>query len=324
MTDRKQATRDWLNTVLGRSGTDCIPLAGDASFRRYFRIPCDGRTYVLMDSPPQKEDVENFVRVTDQLEQAGVRVPCIHYADIEQGFLLLDDFGEPMYFNFPDKCDVDKTYRKAIDVLVSIQNTDPQPLPRFDRELLIEEMNLFADWYCVRHLGCKLSRRQVKIFNSSFERLADNALTQPQVFVHRDYHSKNLFVLEQENTIGTIDYQDAVLGPLSYDPVSLLKDCYVRWPGSKITQWKNYYLEQYRKTACAADFSNRRFDRWFDLMGVQRHLKASGIFARLLHRDGKAGYIASIPRTIAYITECLGNYPEFSELKALISRMTPS
>ena len=310
--------RDWSDAALAPAVCRYSPLAGDASFRRYFRIECDDkRNFVLMDAPPDKEDPMSFSEITARLLGCGVRAPRIHHADLARGFLLIDDFGDELYLKqlssdcvSPDN--VEALYRAAIDTLIKIQQADSQGLPAFDRDTMMEEMHLFTDWLLDKHLDMRPDVQTQEVYENAFHTLVENALAQPQTFVHRDYHSRNLMVLKDGGSPGVLDYQDAVVGPISYDLVSLLKDCYIKWPQENITHWRDYFLECHR--GGGDDFDDDDFERWFDLMGMQRHFKASGIFARLYHRDDKRDYLADIPRTLGYIAECASRYREFIEL----------
>ena len=365
MDERHALLRGWLQQTLG-GGFTMAALTGDASFRRYFRVALQDRSLMAADVPPDKEDIRDFTRVTQKLEDAGVRAPHIHAADHANGWLLLDDFGDTTGLKAlsPDNAtgnalgnatdngpgsapanatvNADVFYRRAINELVKVQQADSRGLPDYTHSLLVQEMCLFTDWYCDTHLQCGLTESQHAAFGREFEQLAQAARAQPQVFVHRDYHSRNLMVLDAgvgaganagastsananagagadaNITLGVLDYQDAVVGPVTYDLVSLLKDCYIVWPEARRRDWMRYYLERRPANADADTFT-----RWFDWMGIQRHLKAIGIFARLHHRDGKSGYLNDIPRILAYITESLERYPELNGLHRLMSQLPP-
>ncbi len=315
----------WSDRVLAPANCRYSPLSGDASFRRYFRVECgEGRRYVLMDSPPEKEDPAPFVEVTRRFLENDVRAPRIYHADLARGFLLMEDFGDQLYLNRLERSDrdhvADVLYRAAIDTLIKIQRTDYNGLPAFDADAMMEEMHLFTDWLLGKHLDAPPDAQTRRIYESAFERLVENALAQPQTFVHRDYHSRNLVVIEEGEAPGVLDYQDAVVGPISYDLVSLLRDCYVAWPREDVAHWRRYFLERHR-TCTGAEFDDDAFERWFDLTGMQRHFKASGIFARLRHRDGKHGYLADVPRTLGYVVACAARYPEFAELGDELSKV---
>lgn len=318
MPRREAELKNWLETGCGLSAFDLVPASGDASFRRYFRVRLpDGSTLIAMDAPPDKEDCAPFVDVTGRLERAGVHVPHIHAQNLEQGFLLLEDLGDRLYLGELNAETADPLYGDAIDSLLRIQHSDGRGLPPYDRDLLWREMTLFPEWLLERHLGLVLSPAERAMLEQTFERLVESALEQSCVPVHRDYHSRNLLVCEAHSP-GVIDYQDAVLGPLTYDLVSLLRDCYIRWPASRVEAWLNGYVERALDGGLLAAGDRARVRRWFDLMGAQRHLKAAGIFARLWHRDGKSGYLADVPRTLGYIVEAAESNPELQSLAALI------
>lgn len=327
MDARFQAITEWLRSTLPASPWRITPASADASFRRYFRVRADGHSYILMDAPPDKEDCRPFVEIGRALAAMGLNVPLIDHSDLEQGFLLLSDLGEQSYLTALNEASADRLYQDAIDSLLQMQCAGqrcPTRLPSYGRNLLLNEMALFRNWLLDKQLALALSGGEASELEALFQLLADNALTQPQVWVHRDYHSRNLMVCHQTNP-GILDFQDAVVGALSYDLVSLLRDCYIEWPESRQQQWIGYYLE----AACRAGLLSARdsvqFQRWFDLMGVQRHLKAAGIFARLYHRDGKPGYLKDIPRTLGYIVKLAGRYPPLEGLAALIvQRVLPA
>ncbi|MDZ7829315.1 MAG: phosphotransferase [Halofilum sp. (in: g-proteobacteria)] len=296
-----------------------MPASSDASFRRYFRVATPDGPVILMDAPPEFEDSHPFVDIDQRLRDAGVNVPRILAADLEQGFLLLSDLGDDIYLGQLDADNADALYGDALTALVAMQaHGDCRGLPPYDAALLHREMALFPDWLLERHLGLDL-RDARPALSATFERLAASALEQPRVFVHRDYHSRNLMHTARDNP-GILDFQDAVAGPVTYDLVSLLRDCYVAWPDERVDDW----IEHYLRLAGDAGIDTgdaARFRRWFDLMGVQRHLKASGIFARLYHRDGKAGYLPDIPRTWGYIRARFGQYEELEPLAELADRL---
>jgi len=321
MPQRQAQLQHWLREHCGFSEFSFEPASGDASFRRYFRIGLPGgRTLVAMDAPPDKEDCAPFVAVTGRLARAGVHVPEILEQDLQQGFLLLEDLGDQLYLGRLDEESADSLYADAIQAMLQFQRQgDVQGLPPYDQELLAREMALFPDWLVQKHLGLALSQAEQSMLSRTFEHLINNALDQPRVLVHRDYHSRNLLLCEPDNP-GIIDYQDAVHGPLTYDLVSLLRDCYIRWPSAQVDAWVEGYARQAVNAGLLQRSQVGMVSEWFDLMGVQRHLKAAGIFARLNHRDGKPGYLADIPRTLGYIVEVARRRPAVAELAAFIER----
>jgi hypothetical protein len=317
---RIQALQQWLQDDLGFTDYGLEPASSDASFRRYFRIHRDGRSYIAMDAPPPQEDCGPFIQVTRLLFDLGLHVPELLEADPERGFLLLGDLGVRAYLQALNEETVDRLYGDALAALVVMQACGPNDgrVPAYDRPMLLREMALFPDWLLGAHLGLAPDEERTASLETVFALLADNALQQPQVFVHRDYHSRNLMVTASNNP-GILDYQDAVVGPVTYDLVSLLRDCYIRWPRARVEDWALGYRELARQSGILReDVSETLFLRWFDRMGVQRHLKAAGIFARLHHRDGKPGYLADIPRTLGYIVEVAQQDPVLGSLGDLI------
>lgn len=319
MLNRLQTLHIWLRQVFDTSAYKLLPASEDASFRRYYRLTVGSKNYIVMDAPPQHEDCALFVAVTSRLKKSGINVPELYAENSAQGFLLLTDFGTRLYLDKLNAATAPALYRDAIKTLVRLQAfSDVSGLTDYNASLLRQEMCLFKEWLLGRHLKITLNSQQAKAFERLCDLLVANALEQPQVFVHRDFHSRNL-MFTRENNPGVIDYQDAVLGPLSYDLVSLLKDCYIKWPGTEISKWTKDYLHERALTNTGINIDEKRFKRWFDLMGVQRHLKASGIFARLARRDNKHGFLKDIPRTLSYITELEPVYPELETLIQLLN-----
>ena len=320
MSDRLQCIRVWLTERLGREDFGLAPASADASFRRYFRVTAPGESWIVMDAPPEHEDCRPFVHVAGLLQSAGVRVPQVRHADLELGLLLLDDLGNLPYLPRLLAGDADVLYEDALQTLVRMQrHAAADGLPAYDEAMLLREMELFPDWLLARHLGADADAAERAVLERSFAFLTEQAAAQAEVFVHRDYHSRNLMVLAERNP-GVIDFQDAVRGPLSYDLVSLLRDAYVRWPEQRVQAW----LARYHAIALDAGLpvpgSLGMLRRDFDLMGVQRHLKVAGIFARLYHRDGKPGYLADIPLVLDYLLDIAARYPELEALVALCER----
>ena len=328
---RLEQLERWLAGLFGARDFAITTASADASFRRYFRITRAGQTWIAMDAPPDKEDLEPYIRVANMLVEAGVNAPRVTERDLQQGFLLNSDLGSRTYLAELDSGgDADRLYDDAMLALVQIQTSAAEPartLPEYSDALLRREMALFPEWFCGRHLQVALSPEDAGALQSVCDVLAAEALGQPRVFVHRDYHSRNLMVGGGRfgPNPGILDFQDAVFGPVTYDLVSLLRDCYVAWPIERIHGW----VSRFRQIARAAGVDTGRdealFLRWFDLMGVQRHLKAIGIFARLWHRDGKSGYLKDIPRTLNYVRVVCGSYPELRFLQQLIdTRLLPA
>jgi N-acetylmuramate 1-kinase len=311
---RLERLRAWLESDLALRGVGLAPASADASFRRYFRVTLPDGTRVAMDAPPGKEDLGPYLRVAAMLADTGVHAPEVLARNEAEGFLLLTDLGSTTYLEaLADPAGVDRLYGDAIAALVRIQARGR-----------VHCAYLFPEWLLARHLGIELDGPVAALLAEAADRLVENALAQPQVFVHRDYHSRNLMVCEGANP-GILDFQDAVHGPVTYDLVSLLRDCYVAWPAERVLGW----VREYRSAAAAAGLDVGRdeagFLRWFDLMGVQRHLKAAGIFARLWHRDGKPGYLADVPRTLGYVAEACARHDELGDLGALVrERVLPA
>ncbi len=316
MGERSTELRTWLAKVLAAAPFEIEPASVDASFRRYFRVTTQDHSLIVMDAPPDKEDSGPFMDVARRLSAAGLNVPQVVDADPDRGFLLLTDLGNNLYLQaLAGDRQTRSLYQDAMRALVLMQSdVEANGLPAYDRELLMTEMGLFRDWLLGRHLGLSWHSEALQ---ATFDFLAEAALCQPTVFVHRDYHSRNLMVCAGNNP-GILDFQDAVCGPVSYDLVSLLKDCYVKWPAATVDEHVQYYLAAAAAAGIDTGKGDEDFLRYFDLMGVQRHLKASGIFARLCHRDGKQGYLADVPRTLSYITDCAGAFPELRYLDGLI------
>ncbi len=317
---RLEQLNHWLSQELGLPRYAIAPASSDASFRRYFRVSFDGESRIVMDAPPDKEDSRPFVRIARALHGIGLNVPQILAEDLAQGFLLLTDLGSEQYLPALTEASVGRLYGDAMSALLTLQACGPQAdeLPPYDEALLLREMELFRQWYLGRHLSLQLSDSEQRMLDETFLRLAQSALAQPRVAVHRDYHSRNLMVAPHNP--GILDFQDAVHGPVTYDLVSLLRDCYVAWPRAQVEAWVLGYQELAIDSGILRLRDEERFLRWFDWMGVQRHLKATGIFARLNHRDGKPGYLKDIPRTLGYVREVAGRYPELAGLGEIVEK----
>lgn len=312
MDTRLQLLTTWVRQFSGFEQCEAEPVSGDASFRRYFRVwqhvdqtvASDGpKPFIVMDAPPEHEDCEPFVTIARHWHRQGIAVPEIVQADLNQGFLLLEDFGDQLMLGQLNNESADRLYRNALEELTLIARQDSpedHPLPPYDATLLEREMALFPDWLLEQHLGMVLENSERALLETTFSILRESALAQPEVTVHRDYHSRNLLIRPGQARPGVIDFQDAVTGPVTYDAVSLLKDCYIQWPEERLCDW----LEVFRQSSLDAGLhraDRETFRQWFELMGMQRHLKAAGIFARLSIRDGKHGYLHDIPRTVQYL-----------------------
>lgn len=308
MDKRLQMLTTWVSQFSGFENAEARPVSGDASFRRYFRVyrtDANGSEtpFIVMDSPLDLEDCRPFVQIGRHWLKAGITVPHINEADPALGFLLMEDFGDKLMLGQLDPDTANELYQSALHELLLIQQVpaDPAyPLPTYDAALLNREMALFRVWLLEGYLELKLDNIEKSMLDTTFALLRDSALAQPEVLVHRDYHSRNLLVRDQDKRPGVIDFQDAVSGPVTYDAVSLLKDCYIQWPEERISEW----LELFRTETLRAGLHRAdqdTFRQWFELMGMQRHLKAAGIFARLAIRDGKSRYLGDIPRTVGYL-----------------------
>jgi aminoglycoside/choline kinase family phosphotransferase len=313
--------RQWVTEDLGFAGSHIEPASADASFRRYFRLSRGGDSYIVMDAPPEKEAVAPFIGVARSLLGIGLNVPVILARDPERGLLLLSDLGKRQYLSdLLAGREVERLYVDALDALVRLQTRGDEAahaLPPYDRAALIREMELFPEWFLGRHLRFQPTSAERVMLDRLFETLAQSALTQPAVFVHRDYHSRNLLVTDEANP-GILDFQDAVRGAATYDVVSLLKDCYIAWPRERVIGWLLKFREKLRRAGLELGVDDKELIRQFDLMGLQRHIKVLGIFARLFYRDGKAGYLEDLPRVLAYTREAAALYPETAEFARYI------
>jgi aminoglycoside/choline kinase family phosphotransferase len=316
--DRAEQLQRWLKATL-RSEFTIAPASDDASFRRYFRVRQGGSlpSLIAMDAPPDKESCEPFVRVAKLFAEAGVHVPAVHAQDLAQGFLLLSDLGDTPYLNALDARSAGALYDHALGALVRIQLASrPGALPDYGRELLERELRLFPDWYVSRQVRRELNSAQAESLEAVFAAILANNLAQPRVFVHRDYHSRNLMVCEP--CPGILDFQDAVYGPITYDLVSLLRDAYIAWEEERVIDWAVRYWEKARRAhlPVAGDFAD--FYRDFEWMGAQRQLKVLGIFARLSLRDGKNGYLKDQPLVMSYLRRTCDRYRDLAPLARLL------
>lgn len=299
------------------------PASSDASFRRYFRVDSPTGSYVVMDAPPDKEKVEPFIRIAGIFGQSGVSVPGVLAKNIEKGFLLLSDLGVITYLNELNDETANRLYLDAINALISIQSiSQPDVLPEYDRVVLLRELNLFPEWYIGKHLNVQVSGKQSAELEKVFNLILANNLSQPQVYVHRDYHSRNLMYLGKDgNNPGILDFQDALFGPVTYDLVSLLKDAYIEWDEEKVLDWVIRYWEKAKRIGLPVNPDIDLFYRDFEFMGVQRHLKVLGIFARLYHRDGKETYLNDIPLVLKYVEKTARRYSELAPLARLLDEI---
>ena len=315
---------NWLAglTALSLKLDSIRPASNDASFRRYFRLDtADGASLIAVDAPPERENVPAYIQVAQLLDGAGVTVPKILAQDVEQGFLVVSDLGNATYLNQLNPDSAHKLYIDALDALVMIQvHSRPGVLPEYDREFLSRELNIFTEWYLGKHLGVTLSEAQNKSLQAMFDALLANILAQPQVWVHRDYHSRNLMVLPKGNP-GILDFQDARYGPITYDVVSLLRDAYIQWDEEVVLDLAIRYWERAKRAGLPVAPDIDSFYRDFEFTGLQRHLKILGIFARLHHRDGKDAYLNDLPLVMTYVRNAAGRYKALKPLLLLLDQL---
>ncbi|WP_111894110.1 aminoglycoside phosphotransferase family protein [Acinetobacter sp. MB5] len=323
-TQREQLIETWLTTVLRSDRFEISYLAGDASFRRYARVTLDHKSFMLMDAPPEKEDCAPFVCIDEFLDQHQVRVPHIVAKDLDTGFLLLEDFGDVLLSTLLNTDTVDHYYLQSFKQLIQLQTIDgTQQLPAYSYDKLMTEMRLLTDWMFPA-LNVQLSEAEQTLVEQTFDLLANAALSQPQVIVHRDFHSRNLMQLQGETDLGVIDFQDAVIGADTYDLISITRDAYVQWSPERVYQWFEQFYHLLPETA-KQNRSLEQFKRDADFMALQRHIKILGIFVRLFERDGKSGYLKDLPRVMWYVLTESQAYPELTEFITFIQqRVMPS
>jgi hypothetical protein len=313
---RSEQLREWLTAHVAAGAFTMQPASADASFRRYFRVAADGRSWIAMDAPPPHEDCRPFVRVAGLLRAAGVNAPRVEAQDLERGFLLLTDFGDTTYLAALDEANADRLFGDAIEALLKWQLASREgELPAYDEALLQRECELFPQWYIARHLGVTLPDARQQALSEMFKLIIARARAQPAVYVHRDYMPRNLMVTDPNP--GVIDFQDAVYGPVSYDLVSLTRDAFVSWEEERVIDWTVRYWERAKKTGLPVDPDFSRFYCDFEWMGLQRHLKVLGIFARIHYRDGKQGYLEDTPRFMRYARAVAERYRELAPLARL-------
>jgi aminoglycoside/choline kinase family phosphotransferase len=314
-TGRKTLLENWLTDACGLPSFSLQAMPGDASFRRYFRVYTQSLSFVVMDAEKEKQSCHSYVAVANALRDLGVCTPDIIAADLEQGFLLLSDFGDLTYLKALTRENADPLYRQALSALALLQSCRHVPLhvvAPFTRDFMLQEWAWHKEWFLSKLL--KLSNPVAEAeLDDCYELLVESALAQPQVFMHRDYHSANLMVLP-ENKVGVLDFQDAFIGPVTYDLVSLLRDCYIDWPKAEVTTLALGYLPILANLGVLSQAGEQEFLRWFDLMGMQRHLKALLTFARKSVRDNQSDYLRHIPRTLKYLVSVSQTYPEFAVL----------
>ncbi|HKB60228.1 MAG TPA: phosphotransferase [Gallionellaceae bacterium] len=333
---RQQQLTGWLHSLFPGASFDIAPASADASFRRYFRATfADGSTRIVMDAPPGHEDCRPFLHVGSLFEQAGTHVPHVYAQDLAQGFLLLSDLGTTTYLQALNAQNARELYDAATDALIRIQLASrANELPPYDEVLLRRELDLFPEWYVAKHLGVELTQKQRDRLETAFRRILDNNLAQPRVYVHRDYHSRNLMRVESlprdfpaaaniAINPGILDFQDAVYGPLTYDLASLFKDAYIKWDEAQVMDWLIRYWEKARAAGLPVHPDFGAFYRDYEWMGAQRHIKVLGIFARLYHRDGKDGYLKDLPLVFEYLYKACTRYVDLKPLQVLLEELHP-
>ena len=340
---RQQQLTEWLQSLYPDQAFSLAPASADASFRSYFRATFADRSLIVMDAPPQQEDCRPFIHIARLFAEAGVHVPQIIAQDLEHGFLLLSDLGNTTYLQALNTDNARELYADACNALIKIQlASKADELPPYNEALLLREMRLFPEWYIGKHLQLTLSEKQSAILEATFQRIVQNNLAQPQVYVHRDYHSRNLMFVEALSptslpqageetnekgnfsiTPGILDFQDAVYGPITYDLASLFKDAYIGWREAEVLDWLIRYWENARKAGLPVHEDFGAFYRDYEWMGVQRHLKVLGIFARLCHRDGKDGYMKDMPLVMSYLRRACERYIDLKPLLRLLDELEP-
>jgi len=319
--ERAAARLAWARATLAAPALTLAPASSDASFRSYWRAAHRGRSYVVMDSPPEREDPRPWLAIGERLAAAGIHVPRVYAHDLAQGFLLIEDLGTRLYQHELDEAHADALYGDAMDALLCMQaRLDWADLPPFDRRVIMQGLEVMPEWFLGRHLGHAPDAGERRTLEVAFERIAATMLEQPHRFVHRDFHSRNLLVTDRDSP-GVIDFQGALAGPLTYDLASLLRDAYVAWPRRRVEAWAESYRLRLRDAGLVdAGVDRERFLRWFDLTGLQRHTRVLGQFYRLWYRDGKRGYLADVPRIYRYVVSVAAGYPELAGFAALLER----
>jgi len=320
-TPRSAARLAWARAVLGDETLTLDSASSDASFRSYWRATHEGKTWIVMDSPPEREDPRPWLAIGERLAAAGLHVPQVQAQDLQQGFLLIEDLGSRLYLDVLDEDNADRLYGAAMDALLLMQTRmSSDDLPPFDHLKLVEGLEVMPKWFLERHLGHVPACGEWDVIEAAFDVIVRNALAQPKVFVHRDYHSRNLLQVD-DNSPGIIDFQGALRGPVTYDLASLLRDAYIAWPRERVEAW----VESYRQRLLGAgvigeDIDAAHFLRWFDLTGLHRHVRVLGQFYRLWYRDGKPGYLKDVPQVYRYVIEVAGSYPELQAFAALLQQ----
>jgi N-acetylmuramate 1-kinase len=319
--DRAAARLAWTRTSLGNPSLTLESASADASFRSYWRTHHDGRSWIVMDSPPAQEDPRPWLKIGAQLAAAGLHVPTVYDKDLQQGFLLIEDLGTQLYLPALNERTADTLYGDAMNALLRMQSRmGYHELPPFDRKVLESGLAIMPEWFLARHLGHQPDDDERAVLDTAFELIVRHALEQPRCFVHRDFHSRNLLIVDN-NSPGIIDFQGALAGPITYDLASLLRDGYIAWPGERVDAWVDAYRHKLLDAQLIdANVDQKQFLRWFDFTGLHRHVRVLGQFYRLWYRDGKPGYLADVPRVYHYVISVARRYPELADFAALIER----
>jgi N-acetylmuramate 1-kinase len=319
--DRATARLAWTRASLGDNTLTLEPASADASFRSYWRTHHDGRSWIVMDSPPAQEDPRPWLAIGQRLATAGLHVPAVYDKDLQQGFLLIEDLGSRLYLSELNDNNADTLYGNAMNALLRMQaQMDYRDLPSFDRDVVMRGLEVMPEWFLGRHLGHTPDDNERNVLNAAFDTVLRNMQEQPRCFVHRDFHSRNLLIVES-NSPGIIDFQGALAGPLTYDLASLLRDGYIAWKRERVEAWvESYRLRLKEAYLIDPEIDREHFLRWFDLTGLHRHIRVLGQFYRLWYRDGKPGYLADVPRVYHYVVSVAQSYPELTDFVALLER----
>lgn len=322
--NRQNQLEQWLKEHFRRETLTLTSVSGDASFRRYYRFEHKHESFIAVDAPPEQENSRLFVLVGEAYASHRVVVPQVIFADFHLGFMCLEDLGDTLLIDKLDESDISRAeryYQQALDLLPDIAQVveiSDETLPNYDRAFLKRELDLFNEWFLLKHLNISLDEHEQRALKQVFDHLITSALVQPRVGVHRDFHARNLMITG-EDKLAVIDFQDAVIGPITYDAVSLLRDCYIKWPSDMVYHLLSYFKRQMSQYCAELNhIDEAEFITWFDWMGLQRHIKVCGIFTRLYHRDGKSGYLGDLPRVVEYIYEVAGRYSELEDLVQLL------
>lgn len=314
MQNREKSLNKWLEEKLNGIAFSIKPLAGDASFRQYFRLFFQKETRIVMDAPPDKEAIEPFLQINTLLNHLNIKTPQVHAFDLNEGFAILDDLGDELLLSTITSENADQFYQEGFEIINKLHlcSIDDLDLPSFDHDFMQKELLIFKDWFLNQYLKINLSHSELEIINESLIWLTTKIAAQPLTLIHRDFHSRNLMVCKSVNSVhlSVIDFQDAMIGPFTYDLVSLLKDCYIQWPPGRILDWVSYF---YTNSPWTQVCSLPQFIEGFHLCGLQRHLKVLGVFARLYLRDKKPQYLHDLPRTFRYVLDCLETHKELQD-----------